>query len=799
MRKPANMPARVVLFFVVSFLFIAPFTPSAEDSAPPPPDVERMSAISGIVEKAVNESRIPGAVVLVGNRDRVIYREAFGYRSLVPEKTSMTPDTIFDISSLTKVVATTTAVMQLVEKGKLLLDKPVVRYWPAFRGRGKDKITVRQLLTHYSGLRADLDMRHAWSGRKEALKRIIAEKPVSLPGTRFVYSDINFIILGELVERISGQPLDVYCTRHIFQPLRMKDTSFKPGDSLRDRIAPTEYNNRPKETILHGQVHDPTARRMDGVAGHAGLFSTADDLSLFARMILDGGRAADARILSPLTVEKMTTAQSPPGKMTLRGLGWDIDSPFSSCRGALFPVGSFGHTGFTGTSIWIDPGSKTYVIILTSRLHPDGKGNARSLRSEIATVVAAALLPVSAHTERGKRHSLAGYAEIMDGYGAKGLRNGKVQTGIDVLESEEFGTMKGLSLGLITNHSGRDSSGRRTIDILYNAPGVKLRAVFNPEHGLSGREDDKVPSTTDPVTGLPVYSLYGEVKRPTDKMLEGLDALVFDIQDAGARFYTYISTLGYAMEAAAGKGISFYVLDRPNPISAARVQGFLPDGDLKSFTSYFPVPVRHGMTVGELAEMFNNENNMGLRLQVIRMRGYERSYWYDETGLSWVNPSPNIRTVNQAALYPGVALVEGSNVSVGRGTDRPFELFGAPWINGKALAAYLNKRKLRGVHFVPADFRPQESRYKNVTCHGVQIILLDRQALDAPVLGIEIISALYRLYQEHFLLEKTKGLIASRRIFEAIREKEDPASIAYQWQERLRDFLEVRERYLLYQ
>lgn len=792
------MPARVVTLLVVSFLLIPSLAPYAEDIPSPSPDKEQMSAIGEVVGKAISDGQIPGAVVLVGNQGRVIYRGAFGHRSLAPEQLPMTADTIFDISSLTKVIATATAVMQLVEKGKLRLDKPVVKYWPEFKGKGKDKITVRQLLTHYSGLRPDLDLKHKWSGHKDALKLVTAEKPVSPPGTRFIYSDINFIILGELVRRISGQPLDDYCERHIFKPLRMKDTGFRPSAVLRTRIAPTEYRSGEKGEMLHGEVHDPTARRMGGVAGHAGLFSTADDLSLFARMLLDSGRAGDARILSPRAVEKMTTPQSPPNKMILRGLGWDIDSPFSSCRGALFPVGSFGHTGFTGTSLWIDPESKTYVIILTSRLHPYGKGNAGALRSEIATCVAAALGAVSTRPVSEKRYSLAAYSEVINGYRMKGLRNGKVQTGIDVLESEEFETLKGLSVGLITNHSGIDSTGKRTIDVLYKAPGVKLKAVFNPEHGLSGREDDKVPSTVDPVTGLPVYSLYGDVKRPTDKMLEGLDALVFDIQDAGARFYTYISTLGYAMEAAAGKGISFYVLDRPNPISATLVQGFLPDDDLKSFTAYFPVPVRHGMTVGELAEMFNAENKMRLNLQVIRMRGYERSDWYDETGLLWTNPSPNIRSLNQAILYPGVALVEGSNVSVGRGTDTPFELLGAPWINGKKLAAYLNKRKVQGARFLPADFTPSESRYRKVTCHGVRTVLLDRQALDAPVLGIEIISALYRLYPKDFLLEKTSNLIASRWILQALKDGRDPNSIVRQWQDPLGQFLKVREKYVLY-
>jgi uncharacterized protein YbbC (DUF1343 family) len=793
-----NMAAWLLGVAGLVFVTLIPLTSQSADETFLSSDYERMLPVSAIVENAISDGQVPGAVVLVGSRDGVIYRGAFGYRAVVPERIPMTPDTIFDISSLTKPVATATAVMQLAEGGKLVLDRPVVKYWPQFRGKGKEKITVRQLLTHYSGLRPDLDMRQKWSGHKETLRRIIAEKPVSPPGSRFVYSDINFVILGELVERVSGKPLDIYCREHIFVPLGMKDTFFRPDVALRDRIAPTEYRNGSKEDILLGEVHDPTARRMGGVAGHAGLFSTVDDLSLFARMILNGGSAGDARILKSATVKKMVTSQSPPGKMIQRGLGWDIDSPFSSCRGAFFPVGSFGHTGFTGTSLWIDPVSRTYVIILSSRLHPEGRGNAVPLRAEVATFVAKAVGSGSSQRVAALGYSPPPVRKAINGEDVPGARTGKVLTGIDVLEADGFAPLKGLSVGLITNHSGLDSAQRRTIDVLYRAPGVRLKAIFSPEHGLSGREDRKVLSTTDTDTGLPVYSLYGEVKRPTDAMLEGLDALVFDIQDAGARFYTYISTLGYALEAASRKGIAVYVLDRPNPISAASVQGFVSDADQASFTAYFPVPVRHGMTVGELAELFNGEQGLGVKLQVIRMKGYERGHWYDETGLSWVNPSPNIRSLDQAILYPGVALVEGSNVSVGRGTETPFEVVGAPWINGRELAAYLTKRKIRGVRFLPADFRPLESRYRNVTCHGVRIVLQDRQELDAAALGIELISALNRLYPMDFHIEKTKGMIASRRTFEAVKEGRDPQTICRQWEEPLGEFLKVREKYVLY-
>ena len=501
-------------------------------------------------------------------------------------------------------------------------------------------------------------------------------------------------------------PLDVYCDCNIFIPLGMKDTSFKLPPNKHDRSAFTQHKGENSGKRLWWEVHDPVAYYMGGVAGHAGLFSTAEDLAIFAQTLLQGGSTKNVRILSPLMVEKMTTPQSPPDKMILRGLGWDIDSPFSSGRGELFPVGAYGHTGYTGTSLWIDPVSETYIIILTNRVHPGGKGDVVPLRSQIATIVAAAVAPATAEQVLASRRSLTSYFELMKSYRVSGLRNGRVETGIDVLAAQKFAPLAGLRVGLITNHSGIDAAGRRTIDLLAKARKVKLKSIFSPEHGLWGNVDQKIPHAKEPVTGLPAYSLYGEVNRPTEKMLEGLDGLVFDVQDAGVRFYTYVTTMAYAMEAAAKKGIPFYVLDRPNPINGSAVQGPILDKDLQSFAGYFPMPVRHGMTLGELAQMFNAENKIGAKLHVIQMRGYERTDWYDETGLLWVNPSPNLRTLAQATLYPGVAMVEGANVSVGRGTGTPFELLGAPWINARDLAAYLNSRKIQGVRFLPVDFMP---------------------------------------------------------------------------------------------
>jgi len=749
---------------------------------------EQIAAIEESTRKAIRTGQVPGAVILIGNREKVLYRRALGFRVLKPKRVPMTPDTIFDVASLTKVIATTPAFMQLIETGKVSLDDPIAKHWQEFNTNGKEQITVRHLLTHYSGLRSGVDLRPDWSGYKEGLKKIVEEKPISIPGTLFTYSDINFQILGEVIQRSSGQSLDQYCDEHIFRPLGMKDTFFKPPPDLHHRIAPTQWD-RATGQMCRGTVHDGVASRMGGVAGHAGLFSTADDLSIFVRMILHEGSLHDVKILDPFTVEKMTLPQSPSDRIPLRGLGWDIDGPFASNRDELFPAGSYGHTGFTGTGIWIDPISETYVIILTSRLHPIGKGNADPLRSQILSLVSGVVGLVSPEQVLAKKPSLKNY------YG--GDSQGKVQTGLDVLVAKKFSPLVGLRVGLITNHSGVDSGGRRSVDLIRRAPGVSLVKIFSPEHGLSGKLEGRVRHTRDSLTGLPVYSLYGNVLKPSTKMLDGLDALVLDIQDAGARFYTYITTLGYAMEAAAKKGIAFYVLDRPNPLTGSRIQGPMMNKDMKSFTGYFPLPIRHGMTVGELAEMFNVENKIGVKLHVIKMAGYQRTSWYDETGLPWVNPSPNLRSLTQAILYPGVAMVEGANVSVGRGTDTPFELLGAPWVSADELTQYLNQRQIPGVRFRPTHFVPYRDRFKDQPCHGIQIILNDRQCFDSPSLGIEIASALYRLHPKDFEIEKTLGLMGSRWLVDAIKESE-PHVIVSKWEESLEEFQKLRAKYLLY-
>ena len=349
----------------------------------------RLARVGEVMTAAIEEGDAPGGVVLVARRGQVVFRQAFGARALEPERESTTVDTIFDLASLTKVVATATSIMLLVESGDVSLHDPLADHIPEFGIHGKEKITVLQALTHYSGLRPDIDLDEDWTGTDLAVQKGCEEQLIAVPGERFIYSDINYFILGELVRRVTGQDLAEFSRRRIFEPLGMADTGFVPDSTSETRIAPTE---RRDGKMLRGAVHDPTASRMQGVAGHAGLFSTADDLAVFAQMILNGGVFGNARILSPLGVELMTTNQSPAGKSEWRGIGFDLGTHVSNTRGDLFPIGSFGHTGFTGTSLWIDAATRTSLVILTSRLHPDGGGNVVDLRRRIATIVAASIL-----------------------------------------------------------------------------------------------------------------------------------------------------------------------------------------------------------------------------------------------------------------------------------------------------------------------------------------------------------------------------------------------------------------------
>lgn len=778
---------------------------------------ERLAAIDRAVAQAIERHETPGAVVLVGRNGKVVLRKAYGRRALVPDPEPMTADTAFDLASLTKPIATATSVMTLVERGLVRLADPVVRHLPEFGAGGgeREEVTVEQLLVHRSGLVAD-DPMELYLGTPAEIFARKHRRPLALaPGTRFVYSDAGFEALGELVTRVTGEPLDRYAARAVFAPLGMAETEFRPivagtgrGKLPASRIAPTE---RRDGRLLRGEVHDPRSHALGGVAGHAGLFSTADDLARYARAILgDGGG-----VLSPAGVAAMTRARD-YGDADLRGLGWDVATAYSSNRGDLFALGSFGHTGWTGTSIWLDPATGVFVVVLANRNHPDGGGNVIPLRSRVATVAAAAVAdtPASALRSAAEAHLALGHAPAPAGRPARPVEAGSpepgppslpydVRPGVDVLVERRFAPIAGKRVGLLTNATGLTRDGRRTADVLRSEEavkaGVSLVRLFAPEHGLAAVLDETVPDGSDAASGLPVVSLYGAKRRPSPENLSGLDAVVVDLQDAGCRFYTYLTTVGYLLEEAAKAKVAVVVLDRPNPIGAEAVEGPLADLDKLSFTAYHPIPIRTGMTIGELARLFAAERKLDVALTVVPMANYRRSLWFDETGIPWVNPSPNLRSVTQAGLYPGVALLETTNVSVGRGTESPFEVVGAPWVDAAALARTLAVRRIRGVRFTPVSFRPASSAHAGLLCRGVRISVVDRNAVRPVALGLEVATALRDLHPKEWDATRFGELLASSGALSRFARGETAAQVATGWAAEQMDFERRRAAFLLYE
>jgi SSS family transporter len=938
---------RQISIAVLSLLFLLSCQGSAQGPAQTQVTASDFAPVSTLINDAIAAHKLPGAVVVIGHGGHIVFEQAYGVRKLAGEPgldgnpspaEPMTEDTIFDMASLSKCLSTATAVMQLYEQGKIIsFDDPVQKYLPEFnttRDTERARVTIRMLLTHTSGEAPDINLKDSWGltapDKAEGFRRALTTPLQSAPGAVFRYSDINFILLGDLVETLSGESLDVYAQEHIYKPLGMTETRYLPlakvcgphrvvgsaiawqpappghmlfacpqgswSTSLLPRIAPTAHDDESKsdpetnpdfDRLLRGTVHDPSTRRMGGVAGHAGVFSTAHDVSIFAQALLDrlAGRPSNFP-LKQSTLELMTTPEQPGHRVadlsdanaaqnrakearagsvydpllapaypavssrSLRGYGWDIDTAFSKPRGDVFPIGSFGHTGFTGTSLWMDPGSDTYVILLANAIHPRGNPPISNLRGDIASAAARALDLYS------NLQSSAVPGES--------IRTNTL-TGIDSLEQQHFAPLVAaavrhnhrLNLGLLTNQTGLDAHGRRTIDILASdlpkaVPTARLVTLFSPEHGIFGRQDTTaIVAETDPSTGLHVTSLYGAKdadRRPSHEQLKDLDAVVIDLQDAGVRFYTYESVTGYFLEAAAREKNEFHhdleiiVLDRPGLIGGAQVQGPVSDAGLESYTDYMPLPVRHGLTLGELAQYMNGEaspayahsdalfagaqaaanasqaraKELGAHLTVIPLQNWSRAEYFDSTGLPWTNPSPNLRSLTAATLYPGLGLLETTNVSVGRGTATPFELFGAgvpakdpktgtqkpAWFRAADVAAALNARHIPGVTFAPATIPVVDDTnhypFHGQTIDAVRITLTDRNVLDAPEMGVEILSVLHRLYPEQFQVEKAMRLTVNRATLDALERGDDPRTIAASWRPELNNFLSRRAAYLLY-
>jgi uncharacterized protein YbbC (DUF1343 family)/CubicO group peptidase (beta-lactamase class C family) len=791
-RRSAPFP-RPLTLALVSLLLAAPVTAPAASAAPAQLlHPEKLAEMDEAINEAITNKQCPGGVLWFEHHGAV-YRKAYGNRALVPAVEPMTEDTIFDAASLTKVIACTPAVMLLVERGRIDLDAHVQNYIPEFKGDGKEAITIRQLMTHTSGLRPDIETKSDWSGQEAAIRKACEEKLQAAPGTVFRYSDINFFVLGEIVQRVARMPLEQFVAREIYVPLKMGDTGYLPPKSKLPRIAPTEVVD---EKPFRGVVHDPTARKMAGVAGHAGLFITASDLARFARMLLNGGNLGPVRIFKPETVRLMTTVQTPHWISARRGLGWDIDTGFSGPRGRIFPLGSYGHTGWTGTSIWIDPFSDTFVIFLSNRNHPTESGNVVGLRAKLGTLAAEAITDFNfAYVPGSLPPSSSSSSSSRTG---SEVRNLQTLNGIDVLVRQNFAPLKGLRIALVTNHTGQDRERNATIDLLKKAPDVQLKVLFSPEHGLRGIMDEHVADSIDEKTGLPIYSLYGEGKnKPTPEQLKDIDALVFDIQDVGCRFYTYTSTLGLCLEAAGENGKKMFVLDRVNPINARTIEGPVLNG-ATSFVGFHPVPLRYGMTMGELALMFNSERNSKADLTVIACENWKRDAWFDQTGLPWTNPSPNMRSLAEAILYPGIGVLETA-LSVGRGTDTPFEVVGAPYVDDLKLAGELNRLNLPGVRFIPVRFTPKASVHKDQACGGVNIELTDRDRCPVVDVGLEIARILCRMYPTNFPVQKLQHLLMHSATLEAIKQDKPLSEIHALWTVDLETFRQRRSKFLLYQ
>ena len=771
-----------VLFFLI---FVATTLPVAAQTAFRLPEVTPEQAglcskiltfIDAEVERAIRSNQMPGCVVAIGRKGQLAFLKAYGNKQVQPTVVPMTVDTVFDLASLTKPIATATSIMALVNGGKIDLDEKVAHYIPEFAENGKENVTVRQLLLHTAGVVAYASsVNDPNDGVENAIERLMKINLTAQPGERFLYSCTSFMILGELVRQVSGKDLHQFSQERIFAPLGMNETTFLPNDDLKQRTAPTTQR---RGNWIQGEVHDPWAYSMGGIAGNAGLFSTARDLAVYGSAM---------HLIKDMTVGEPVPSSNPVG---IRALGWDKRTGYSSNRGWNMSPQAFGHGGFTGTGIWIDPGHDLFVIFLSNRVHPDGTGNVNPLIGRIGTIAVNSII-------RDQEPPQNRTAKVLEKKNKGKLDT--VLTGIDVLQRDDFAILRGKRVGLITNHTGLDAAGNTTPMLLKNAPGVELVCLFAPEHGFAGTLDEEgIQDHADPETGMLVYSLYGATRRPTPRMLVGVDTLVFDMKDIGARFYTYISTMGMAMQAAAENGVAFVVLDRPNPIGGVQVEGGRLDPGSEAFVAFHPIAIRHGMTIGELALMLNDELALNLDLTIVPVEGWCRTAHFEETGIPWVNPSPNMKTVDGAIIYPGLCLIEFTNLSVGRDTDIPFEVVGAPWINGGRLAESLNAYNLAGVRFEATQFTPPVRQHANELCYGVRILIENRETFDSVLTGLTLIEVLRRDYGEQWDRRRLNTLMLHRKALEMIESGQSAAEINALWNEELESFLQRRERYLIY-
>ncbi len=810
----------IILFYLVCILW-SNSVAQAQLQQVKPEEVglnsECLAFIDPLIEESIAEGNTPGAVVVIGRGNKIAFAKAYGNRQVKPAVETMTLDTLFDLASVSKVASTAICTNILIDRGLLNVDDSIIKYFPEFASNGKDKITVRHCLTHTAGLPPDNSIKdYIDCSQDQIWSNICRLKLEKDPGVRFAYSDVGFIVLGKLVEKISGKPLDVFARENIYGPLGMKDTTYNPGPALRARTASTEKRRPEDKDWIKGVVHDPRSFAMNGVAGHAGLFSTGLDLAILGAALLNQGSLKPQNVSdSPIAImtPKAFQAMNTPQFVTsgVRSLGWDKRSSYSGNRGWLMTPSAFGHGGFTGTAFWIDPDNDLFVVFLATRLHPDGKGGVNALAGKVGSIAVDSIIDRRTNEDfKAIRTTTASMVWRSKKY--LDLTDKSVLNGIDVLEREKFALLKDKNVALITNQTGINRRGV-SIPKLLLENGVKVISLLSPEHGLSGKLDQSnIDDTKDPETGLPVYSLYGDTRRPTINMMKGVDTIVFDIQDIGTRFYTYISTMGGAMQAAADLGVKFVVLDRVNPIGGDLVEGPMLDPGYESFVAFAPLTIRHGMTVGEIALMFNQEQHLNLDLTIVPLENWKRSMLYTETKLPWINPSPNMRSPLEEALYPGTGIPEFTNISVGRGTSTPFEVMGAPWINAdqtiKNLESlqreYIKKKgtdqwgPLTGVKIEPCHFTPDAGPHKNTLVHGIRYTILDPKAFSPVAFGITVMRQLKIDYPEQWKRDRMNTLLLHRKTVDLLEKEAPVENILAEWEKGRTLFEKIRNLYLIY-
>ncbi len=744
------------------------------------------TSVNGVLKSATRKKRVPGGVALVNWRGEDVFKKSFGSASLSDKRVPMRDNHRFDVASLTKVVATITSVLILEEQGKIGLDDPVSKHLTAFKEADKKTITVRHCLTHTSGLPGFRRYYTEMKGRKAYLKAISSEKLSFAPGSKHGYSDLGFILLGFLVEEVSGETLDSFTRDHIFKPLGMKNTGFRPVGAKAasaKEFAATEFCKW-REKLMVGEVHDENAYALGGVAGHAGLFSTADDLSKFGQMLLQKGEWGGGRILSPGSVALLNRAQVPDIE-PLQGFGWRLCPQEQSDSGFLGSPRSFGHTGFTGTSLWLDPDNQMVAVLLTNGIHPDRtKGDIGKVRLDFHRAITRAM----------------------------GERVGpRVKTGLDILEAKKFKPLSGRRVAVVTNQTAINAHGEHLLDLLKEYPAIEVTAIFGPEHGVRGNVEAGAKVEDSAADSIPVYSLYGKNRKPTEEMGETFDLVLYDIQDVGARFYTYIWTLMSMMQFCAETGKPLIVIDRPNPLGGLKVEGPVLDERFASFVGMKPIALRYGLTIGELAVLFNKQGWLGdglkAKLKVIKMKGWGRSMLFPDTGLPWVPPSPNMPSWDTAMVYPGTCMFEGVSWSEGRGLTVPFETVGGPVVDSEKLAAELGELGLPGCTFLPVSFTPRslpgvvsEPKHKDKECGGVFIRVDDPETFQPVKTGLAILTTLKNSYPDSHKWRTSHfdRLMGTDKVRLSIDAGADPNQISASWEADLKDFNEIREEVMLY-